>query len=333
MTIVFQASNGQWVAAELDKANAPLVANRAVQGPWEKFDVINANDPNGSLEHDTRVNLKAANGLYVCAENGGGQELVANRSTAGPWETFILKRKAGFGSLQPNDQIGLQASNGLYVCAESGGGQPLIADRPNFGSWETFGTKISVPWTGKKRVRVEFVSVICADTEDLTGPDEFFAAGSGVNKKNSIETALLSIPFEINTKQTKRWPLPTSQRVLFEGQVDGDSTITLDCEFYDSDDKTDWNKNYGAMLSAISKGISTKSPKTGTYIDIINAGIDVAFKLDKNDLLGTVYHEFIPSNYPIGETTMPLWSFVRGKRGDFKLSSWNYQVEMLVTVF
>lgn len=268
----------------------------------------------------------------MCAENGGGQEVVANRSTPGSWETFTLKRKAGFGSLQPNDEIALQAANGQYVCAEAGGGQPLVANRPNFGVWETFGTKVPVPWTGKKRVLVEFVRIICSDTEDLTGADEFFAVGTGKNKKNSIETALLSIPFEINTNQTKIWPLATTQRVLFDGVVDGDSIILLECEFYDSDDKTDWSK-YGTLLSKIAEALKKKKPKVASFLEWMNDGINLAFKLDKNDLLGSIYHEFVASDYQIGETTMPLWKFQRGRPGDFKTSSWNYQIEMLVTVF
>ncbi len=34
------------------------------------------------------VGFQAANGQYVCAEGGGGRELVANRNQIGPWETF-----------------------------------------------------------------------------------------------------------------------------------------------------------------------------------------------------------------------------------------------------
>jgi hypothetical protein len=35
-----------------------------------------------------KVALKASNGQFVCAEGGGGRELVANRAEAGLWETF-----------------------------------------------------------------------------------------------------------------------------------------------------------------------------------------------------------------------------------------------------
>ncbi len=39
------------------------------------------------------VALRAeVNGRYVCAEGGGAQPLVANRTAVGPWETFDLVR-------------------------------------------------------------------------------------------------------------------------------------------------------------------------------------------------------------------------------------------------
>lgn len=49
---------------------APLIANRDVVGPWEKFQVINNGDGSISL----RAN---ANGKFVTAENGGGSPLIA----------------------------------------------------------------------------------------------------------------------------------------------------------------------------------------------------------------------------------------------------------------
>ena len=36
------------------------------------------------------IHLRANNGQYVCAEGGGGGEVVADRDALGPWETFRL---------------------------------------------------------------------------------------------------------------------------------------------------------------------------------------------------------------------------------------------------
>ncbi|MHC1686988.1 MAG: matrixin family metalloprotease [Methanothrix sp.] len=77
------------------------------------------------------ISLRACNGLYVCAENGGGQQLIANRNWAKEWETFGLVNLG-------NGKIALQTYNGQYVCAENGGGQTLVANRNWVKEWETF---------------------------------------------------------------------------------------------------------------------------------------------------------------------------------------------------
>ena len=141
-TVHFQTVNGQWVAVDFGQENNPLVANRSGIGSWGAFEMTESN--NGALVDGASVNLKAANGLYVCAEKGGGGELVANMSTLGLWETFTLKRAAGNGSLVTGDQIALQAANGQFVCAERGGGQILVANRSALGPWEKFGIKFPV---------------------------------------------------------------------------------------------------------------------------------------------------------------------------------------------
>jgi hypothetical protein len=83
--------------------------------------------------------------MYVCAEEGGGVYgesigdlpkgiLIANRETAGLWETFTLTQIDG-------SHIYLRSSDGSYVTAEGGGGSILVANR-QYGSegpgpWET----------------------------------------------------------------------------------------------------------------------------------------------------------------------------------------------------
>ena len=77
------------------------------------------------------ISLQAANGQYVCAEGGGGREVVANRDAIGAWETFELID-------QGNGYYALQAANGQFVCAEGGGGREVVANRDAIGAWETF---------------------------------------------------------------------------------------------------------------------------------------------------------------------------------------------------
>jgi hypothetical protein len=77
------------------------------------------------------VALMADNRKYVAAEGGGDRELVANRDSIGPWESFKVTHLG-------NDRLALQASNGKYVCAENGGGGAVVANRDRVGEWETF---------------------------------------------------------------------------------------------------------------------------------------------------------------------------------------------------
>ena len=148
MTIVFQASNGQYVAAELGQPNAPLVANRAVVGPWETFTMSRIDGQKIPFKDNTPISLIAANGLYVSAEGGGGREVTANRSLVGPWETFTLKLAPGSTEYKANDPVSFQASNGQYLSAENGGGRQIVANRSAVGPWEIVGTSTRVSATG-----------------------------------------------------------------------------------------------------------------------------------------------------------------------------------------
>ena len=130
--------------------------------------------PSSIQAQATQVNLRVSNGQFICAEGGGGGSVVANRPSAGAWETFTMEElgngkialKAsngkylsaqgggGFTVLADgparnswevmtmenlgNNQIALRASNGQYLCAEGGGGGTIVANRPSRGAWETF---------------------------------------------------------------------------------------------------------------------------------------------------------------------------------------------------
>jgi len=120
------------------------------------------------------IALRAHNGQYVCAEDGGKRELVANRNRIGQWETFemtqledghvalkacnkkFVRAEGGRGGkLKPDkswikdhetfllvgrgeNRIAFRTFNGKYVCAEGGGGRELIANRDQAKEWETF---------------------------------------------------------------------------------------------------------------------------------------------------------------------------------------------------
>jgi hypothetical protein len=76
-------------------------------------------------------------GEYVCAENGGGAEVNANRPAAQAWETFSVVDPNG-SPLTSGDVVYLRASNGLYLQAAEGGGGNVNAASPNQLDWEAF---------------------------------------------------------------------------------------------------------------------------------------------------------------------------------------------------
>jgi hypothetical protein len=86
-----------------------------------------------------RAALGTCNGVnFVCAEGGGGRELVANRTAIGPWETFEFCMVNG-STLQSGSKIIIRtADRKHYLCAEGGGAQWVSANRDTASTWETF---------------------------------------------------------------------------------------------------------------------------------------------------------------------------------------------------
>jgi len=73
--------------------------------------------------------LKTTGGFFLCAEGGGGGAVVADRTVAGPWETWTVVT-------WDDGRVSLQASNGMYLCAEPDG--TVIANRAESGEYERF---------------------------------------------------------------------------------------------------------------------------------------------------------------------------------------------------
>ena len=74
--------NGKLVCAESAGAQ-PLIANRDVVGPWERFRIL----PNGNGYAFRSI----ANQRIVCAEGAGSQSLIANRDHPDIWERFYIE--------------------------------------------------------------------------------------------------------------------------------------------------------------------------------------------------------------------------------------------------
>lgn len=119
----FKTSDGYYFCAE-DGGGNIITADRDEIGSWEKFHIINlgrgyvaiksydgyylsaSKDEKSILVEDTEVDkrqrfklielddnkvaLKTYYDKYICAEDGGGAKLVANRTKIGEWESFEL---------------------------------------------------------------------------------------------------------------------------------------------------------------------------------------------------------------------------------------------------
>ncbi len=68
-----------------------LVANRATVGPWETFTIVHADLSMGEIASGQGVILRTANGQFLCAEGGGGREVLTDRTSIGAWETFMVE--------------------------------------------------------------------------------------------------------------------------------------------------------------------------------------------------------------------------------------------------
>lgn len=111
---------------------------------WGKFFAFRADDtyPNwvAIWGNGITLNLQASNGQYLCAENGGGSTVAANRNTAYAWEEITLWVTAG-GTLQSGQEIVLGTRDNLkFFCADQAHPDPgrIVADRNSPGPWERF---------------------------------------------------------------------------------------------------------------------------------------------------------------------------------------------------
>jgi hypothetical protein len=69
----------------------------------------------------TKLALKSDHNTYFVAENNGGENVNANRTAIGSWETFVMTGNNTQGCLVNGDSITIQTTSGYYLTATSGG--------------------------------------------------------------------------------------------------------------------------------------------------------------------------------------------------------------------
>lgn len=120
---------GAWTLVEVDLSSAAgktldylMVAfdngNDGFMGPFRAY----VDDLTVSTESGPEVHLAALNGQFVAAESGGGSAVNANRSGAGPWETYTLVDLNG-AALQHGDLVRLRTWDGRHWLNAPGGGR------------------------------------------------------------------------------------------------------------------------------------------------------------------------------------------------------------------
>lgn len=136
-------------------SDSQLIANRGSLGRAETFTIV---DLGGGW-----VALRAANGMYVCAESAGQASLVANRPSPSTWESFRIITNAD-GSISLSSM-----ANGGYVCSEGNGAFPLIANRSAIGPWEEF-TLVSTGAVSAAPSRSSLIPGTYRPDRSTTGP-------------------------------------------------------------------------------------------------------------------------------------------------------------------
>jgi hypothetical protein len=140
------------------------------------------------------IAIRANNGKFVCAENGGASPLVANRDVIGPWEQFLMVEH-GPG------KVALQACNGKYV-RPAGATNELLTHRDVITNDEVFdlnsqgGSNVAFRHSGGRFVSAEGERVLV--NRGAVGPAETFALVSVQGRSTAFNPEVHGFHF-VNT--------------------------------------------------------------------------------------------------------------------------------------
>jgi hypothetical protein len=153
--------------------DAPYSANKAVQNTPPAQAIITKKETGRKT-----IQLKAANGKYVCADQGiKDSPIVANRDSAQGWETFTL-------ILFENNECAMMASNNKFFGAELDLRNEINATKDHLFKWETFSlTEIDKTHLAFKAANGKYLSLD-------EGSSKLYASGESIGKNERFEMIL-----------------------------------------------------------------------------------------------------------------------------------------------
>jgi hypothetical protein len=87
--VAIQTASGLYLQADQGGGRAMLAIGPA-PGAWETFTVVDLDRPGAVVKSGDAIALRSSLGYYVSAQIAGTEEITADRTTAGSWETFQL---------------------------------------------------------------------------------------------------------------------------------------------------------------------------------------------------------------------------------------------------
>jgi hypothetical protein len=184
-----------------------------------------------------------------------------------------------------------------------------------------------------RHVRIELTQIRCGNTEDVTGADDVYIAGAGVNRAGGPPQAALVKPIKINDKQTK--PIPPEQGVVFDGDVEVASTLVLGLVAHDADANHEWGQHADQVRTIsghVGAALAVAGPKgvvAGAVIRGLVEGVGLIMKLDEDDRLGETAVTIPVVSLGFGEHTR-TWRFWRSRV--IGLSTWDYTLTYRIFV-
>lgn len=164
--IALRASNGQYVT--VSSSGSTLLVNQNAMGPMESFDV--------STPANSYVNLCAGNGMFVCADQGGGGGITADRPRAAEWERFtLLSVRDAFG-WERIDPIEPLACNSAPAAVVAGNRLVVFFRGTDNALWQK--TYDGARWLPSARIGGNLTGGVCAVCPPGTSKISSFHRGS-----------------------------------------------------------------------------------------------------------------------------------------------------------